>query len=346
MPLKFHYSLGSEMVLTDPGVGPLIADMKAAGVETVWLHGYFFGKLKDSPEDMAKAKKRLEAHGFEVNAISVPVGHPGNSLNPGSEQEYDVRIPETWKYRVDSGGNPVYHCACIDEQMLKDNKNAVSAIKDAGFREIFYDDDLRMGNFGARIEGCFCDECLETFNGRYGFNLKRDQLKHMVLNPSENKEVCGFWMDYNCEKVTNFLREVTLPGIRSGIMVMHYGDRRHGIDIEAIKRAVPGCFFRVGEGNFSAAAFNKPEGRQSLIDSVKTHMALVGDTGKCYSETTVFPANAMPPEMWVEKMRVEVKLGLKNLFLMSGLWVFPREYWAALATALPELRELEERVSA
>ncbi|GEM_PF-3923547 len=56
MSLKFNYSLGSGMVLTDPAVGQLIADMKAAGVGTVWLHGYFFGKLKDSPDDMAKAK--------------------------------------------------------------------------------------------------------------------------------------------------------------------------------------------------------------------------------------------------------------------------------------------------
>ena len=39
---------------------------------------------------------------------------------------------------------------------------------------------------------------------------------------------------FNSNKMTSFIAELNVPGTELGIMVMHYGDERHGIDIYSI----------------------------------------------------------------------------------------------------------------
>ena len=50
----------------------------------------------------------------------------------------------------------------------------------------------------------------------------------------------------------------------------------------------------------------------------------------------------MSPENWLHRIRLEIKLGLRNIFLMSGTWFFTEPYWNALAAELPRLNELSE----
>ena len=72
---------------------------------------------------------------------------------------------------------------------------------------------------------------------------------------------------------------------------------------------------------------------------MRDHLALIGDN-PAYSESTVFPAEALSPENLIDKIRLELSLGLRNIFLMSGTWFMSEPYWRAVAAALPELREL------
>lgn len=339
MELNFHYSTGAGNLLKPYDFKKRTEWMKEAGVGTVWLGAYYFGHFDSDIETLVRMKKALEECGFEVNAISVPVGHPGNSLDPVNQPDMDCSIPASWRYRVDAKGKPVHYCACVNEALLKDNTDAAAQLKQAGFKKVFYDDDLRMGNFGPQVQGCFCDDCIARFNDSFGYSLTRAELAVAVLAPQPG-EICENWIDYNCGKITGFMRCVAAAGPEPGIMVMHHGDRRHGIDIQAIKQAVPGCLFRVGEGNFNGREFTSPEGKESLARSVTGHMALVGDINKCYSESTVFPAHALSPAEWVNKIRLEIRLGLRNIFLMSGSWFLTEHYWSYLSLRLREFKEI------
>lgn len=85
------------------------------------------------------------------------------------------------------------------------------------------------------------------------------------------------------------MKATAVSGIQTGIMVMHDGDRRHGIDIPAIRRAVPDCLFRVGEGHFQDRSFERNADHAEEVGSIRAHMELIGNPEFCYSETTVFP---------------------------------------------------------
>jgi hypothetical protein len=157
------------------------------------------------------------------------------------------------------------------------------------------------------------------------------------------EEIREAWIQYNCDKLTDFMRDTQVPGMTGGIMVMHNGDRRHGISIPDIRSAVPGCMFRVGELHFDDASYTAPGGQESLAASVRAHMALIGDN-PVYSESTVFPAAALSPENLVHRIRLELSLGLRNIFLMSGTWYLSEPYWNALAENRAALEALADEL--
>ncbi len=324
--LKFHYFADVKKTLYDKEYEKSLALMKNAGVGTLWLFVSMTGRYLAECDEIIAAKRKLEDMGFETGALILPVGHPGNSLNP--EEEIELSLPRTWNYRVGADGNKEYFCACIDEVMTADNKKTVEFCREVGFTRLFFDDDLRLGNHGNRIRGCFCDRCLEKFARVAGKYYLREELSEACESGDALSEQ---WIDFNCKKLTNFMSEMAIPDIQIGIMVMHRGGRYHGIDIPSIKKAVPDCMFRVGELHFDDNSFEGDVGHADELDSMKTHMALAGDRELCYSETTVYPAKALSPENLIKKAELAIGLGIKNIFLMSGTWVMTDEYWHALA---------------
>ncbi len=337
MPISIHYDVSARDVLTHPDFPRRLNMIKRAGVQHLWLGGYFYGHHESEPEQLDRARKRILDEGFHTGVISLPVGHPGNSLNP-DDPTLDLAIHPEWRYRVGRQGKKEYFCACIDETMTRHNRAAAIEYAQMGFTRHFFDDDLRMGNWGNEVRGCFCDSCIEKFNHRTGMHLSRLQLSAAIDADPAVREA---WIQFSCDKLTSFMRDTVVPGMQSGIMVMHNGGRNHGISIPDIKMAVPGCLFRVGELHFDDASYTAPGGRESLSASVKNHLALIGDN-PAFSESTVFPAAALSPENWIDKLRLEITLGLRNIFLMSGTWFFTDPYWLALQRALPELNDLAD----
>lgn len=338
MSISLNYSVSARDVLTHPEIGARLRQMKRAGVEHVWLDGYFYGHHESELEQLYQARLRLLNEGFETGVISVPVGHPGNSLNP-DDPTLDLSIPPDWRYRVNRHGQKEYFSACIDETMTRHNHDAAMLYAQMGFTRHFLDDDLRLGNWGDQVQGCFCDRCIDVFNRHTGLQLTRQELAAACDSAPGMEPVREAWIRYNCDKVTDFVKTVQIPGMTGGVMVMHNGGRNHGISIPDIRRAVPGCMFRVGEMYFSDASFTQPGAQESLAGSVRSHLSLIGDN-PAYSETTVFPAAAMSPDNFLRRIRLELRLGLRNLFLMSGTWFFSDPYWNALSSARPELEAL------
>ncbi|MBQ7379517.1 MAG: hypothetical protein IJW70_07575 [Clostridia bacterium] len=73
--LHFHYDFEPKAILQAPNAAQRIAWMKQAGVQTVWLDCYTYGTWLAEPDEILQAKTLLEQHGFEVQALTVPVGH-------------------------------------------------------------------------------------------------------------------------------------------------------------------------------------------------------------------------------------------------------------------------------
>lgn len=337
MKLNFTYDLSPKRLLFDNTVSGSLDKMKKAGVETIYLFGYFHGSFESDPEYIAKAKKILEEEGFKTGVINIPLGHGGNALDP-SDSNVNLEIGKGWRMTMGADGMYRENTTCIDGIMIEDTKKANQVLNEIGFRNFMNDDDLRFGSWGPELQGCFCDYCMEEFYSIYPTKVSREEIVSM-----KDSDLTEAWISYQCNKIPRFLLETTPEDAINGIMIMHNGDRRHGIDIPLLRRLMPNnLVFRVGEAHFDDNTFTKGPGYDSVERSIKRHLALVGNNELCYSETTCYPANALSPENWIEKMKLEIKCGLRNLFLMSGIWFYEDPYWEALAKALPELRELAD----
>ena len=339
IPLEFHYDFLTSFVLTDPDFPRKIKLMQRAGVKTVWLDNYIYGEWQNSLEDCRRAKAMLEDEGFEVQAICVPLGHGGAALNGG--EDADPTLPPDFRNRVDAYGNRQGITTCVDDTVIAWYKEAVMIHKELGFTKLFYDDDLRMGSWGAHLQGCYCDRCLDRFYKKYP---QYDGISRETIagTATEGDALWNAWTDIQCDSVLRFLGETTPEGLTPGIMVMHNGDRRHGLDIPRIKASFPDALFRVGEGHFDDGSFAHPLCRPSIEACIHKHLSLIGAVGNAFSETTTYPVGALSPANWIEKMRWEIGCGLRNLFLMSGNVFLTDPYWEALIEARAELEALAE----
>ncbi len=341
--MRIHYCRSARSIIDD--TDRLLPVLKQAGVSQIWLGGSFSGKGRSAPDEVVEACAVLESLGFDAGASYIPVGHPGNSLNP-EDSTLDLRIADTWRYRINRHGEPVYYIGDIEAGMIADNVTAVQQMRDAGIVQHFMDDDLRTGNWGPEIQGCFCDDCIQEFRRYSGREVDREDLSRAIeaapVYDGGGRDLLRDWVAYQCHKVNTLMRAMALPGVELGLMVMHAGDERHGIDLHALRRMIPGLLVRVGEAHFSERDYGSPEGKAEELAGVLHHLNLVGRE-LAYSETTIFPPRALTPRSWVHKMRLALAAGLPNLFFMGGSWTIEGNYWEAEIGVLPGLRRFEER---
>ena len=325
--ISFNYFADVKRSLYDKEYIKLLPLINDAGVDTLWLFICNAGKYMATKDEIVKSKKFLESMGFKVNALISPVGHPGNSLNP-EDDALDLMLPSHWDYRVLLNGEKEYFCACINSVLIEDNRKVVELCRDLGFEYLFFDDDLRMGAHGDEIRGCFCSNCLKEFSEIVGENITLQMLNIAI---EQKNALSDKWIEYNCSKILKFMRETAVERINTGIMIMHNGGVNHGIDIKAIKQAVPNCIFRVGECHFDDVSFESDIDHKSERKSIKKHISAIGNLDVCYSETTVFPPNTLSPENLIKKIELAIAEGIYNIFLMSGTWVMTEKYWKAIA---------------
>ncbi|MDG0793880.1 hypothetical protein OMP38_25935 [Cohnella ginsengisoli] len=339
--MKLQYSMAHEPLLDAATRDDLIANIRRAGIEKIWIAGFFSGKMVDI-EELKQAKAFAELHGLEVGAVTIPIGHPGNALNP-EDPDLDLEIPKHWHYRVDIHGQTVYYCGAIDQCLIEDNGKAATQLRDAGFKEVFLDDDLRAGNFNEFIEGCYCDACVAEFNRAYGRQETRESLLvHMTQR--RNTAIMEDWVAFQCVKVTDVVKATDIEGVQPGIMVMHFGDERHGIDIPSIREQMPHALFRVGEYQFNDARFTTSHAKAEELLGILYHLSFI-DKKYAYSESTIFPPRSLKAHNLVYKAKLAIAAGLENVLFMSGTWVLDESYWQAIADALPVLRELDRETA-
>lgn len=335
--LHFHYDFIPGEILDPTTSQKRIELMKSVGVETVWLDVYAYGNVLATREETLAAKQLLESHGFCVQALTVPVGHGGGALNGGAG---DPGIPAHWQGRVAPDGQIVPFTSCVRcEAMIKESRAVAEELQDMGFTQLFYDDDLRVGPWGRALRGCCCDTCMQAFYQKYP-RYAHMTAPEIFATATEGDDLWNAWSDVQCDAILQFMQRTVPSGMTPGIMVMHNGDRRHGVDIARIKAAFPNLLVRVGEAHFEDASFTQAGAQQAIVCSIQTHLGLVGSVQNAFSESTVYPENALSPENLVQKLRVEIRAGLRNLYLMSGFFFLAEPYWQAIAAARPELEAL------
>ena len=79
--LHIQYDFIPSEILDPATSAQRIALMKAAGVETIWLDVYAYGNRLATKQEILDARALLERHGFEVQVVTVPVGHGGAALS-------------------------------------------------------------------------------------------------------------------------------------------------------------------------------------------------------------------------------------------------------------------------
>ena len=340
--LHFHYDFIPGEILDPATSAQRIAHMKAAGVQTVWLTAYAYGNLLATKEELIAAKCLLESHGFEVQALSVPVGHGGAAL---SGEAGDPGVPAHWQLRVNRDGQPMPFTSCVRcNAMLQESREVAESLRDLGFTKLFFDDDLRVGPWGPALQGCCCDACMHAFYTKYP-QYAHLSASEIFATATEGDALWNAWSDVQCDSVLEFMQKTVPDGMIPGIMVMHNGDRRHGVDIARIKSAFPNVLVRVGEAHFEDASFTQSGAREAILRSIGAHLHALGNVQNAFSESTVYPENALTPENLVQKLRIEIRAGLRNLFLMSGFFFFDDVYWQAVAAARPDLEELAQEAS-
>jgi len=333
---RYHISLQENAWLKNP---ELIGMMKEAGITDVWMASYLQGKWYRTPKELKKSANFLIANGFKAHVLTVPLGHPGNAIDPSDTSWSEKK--ENWKNACDYDGT-FYSGTSIHSPVIQDNINAHKLLSEEGFDKLFLDDDFRLAKSPGKIGGCFCNDCKEEFLETFGYgmddwNILLDSVKNR--NPTK---VLRSWIDQICEKEYNMfvaLQNAT-PQMEIGIMVMYLGSEKAGISLNKYSD-VP---FRVGELMFGDQSFGKIKGKTDELFSSLFHRRFVKPE-LAYSETTTYPENALSAKNMAAKLTISLISDVRNTMFMSGLNSFPVSYWETLSPAMKKSARLHEEIA-
>ncbi len=333
---RFHISLQAEAWLKNP---ELIDIMKKAGITDVWMGSYLQGKWFHTPKELRKSADFLKSKGLNAHVLTVPLGNPGNAIDPSDESWSEKK--ENWKNACDYDGS-LYSGTSIHSPVVEDNIEAHKLLAKEGFDILFLDDDFRLGKFPGKIGGCFCDDCKNEFLQKYNFSS--DDWKVLIESVEKRNptKVLRSWIEYICDKEYDMfaaLQKATLQ-MQVGIMVMYFGAEKSGIALDKY-RDVP---FRVGELMFGDKSFGKVKGKTDELFSSLFHMRFIKPK-LAYSESTTYPQDALSAINMAAKLSVSLLSDVRNTMFMSGLHPFPIEHWTTLAPAMKKSALLHKEIA-
>lgn len=333
---KYHISLQAEAWEKNP---ELIGLMKAAGITDVWMGSYLQGKWYKSPIELREKADFLISNGLQPHVLTVPLGHPGNAIDPSDPTWSEKK--QNWKNACDYDGS-LYSGTSIHDQIIKDNLIAHKSLAKEGFDKLFLDDDFRLAKYPGKIGGCFCEDCKNEFLENYNYNLKDwETLIESVKNRNPTK-ILKSWIDFICNKEYQMfaaLQKAT-PQMEIGIMVMYLGSEKAGIDLKKYQD-VP---FRVGELMFDDKGFDRIKGKTDELFSALFHRRFIKPE-LAYSETTAYPQDALSAKNMAAKLSISLLSDVRNTMFMSGLKTFPIAHWKTLAPAMKKSAELHQEIA-
>jgi len=306
-----------------------------SGITDIWMPVFLNGYWPYTFEDIRLWKKRFEQKGVEVHSLSVPFGHPGNSL--GGSPDFES-TPKHWPRGVDIDGNP-YSGTSVHSVITDENISVIQKVSTMGFKKLFLDDDFRLARTPGAIGGCFCGEHQKEFLGKYGYGEKDwEQLKQHIKDQNLDSRLKD-WINFNCDQLTGSFKkqQAAAPGVALGIMVMYLGSEKAGIRLSDYK----GSMLRVGELMFDDRSFAPVKGKTDELFSALFHRRFVSPE-MAYSETTAYPPDKLSAKNMAAKLHISTIADIRNTMMMSGLEPFPFSHWRTLGPAMKKAAALHE----
>ncbi len=310
--------------------------VRQAGVGTVWLAGFLYGHRPYSDEMLRCARAAVERAGMEAELITVPLGHPGNSLGlPDGNSP-----PSHWRSALRPDGTE-FTGTSLHAPATAENSAALDHLRTLGFRRAFLDDDFRLARGPGEIGGCFCAEHRGRFLRAGGY---ADRHWNELLDDVTQRRATPLlrsWLEFTGDELTAAFRTQAKAFHRGlGIMAMYLGAEKAGIRLKDYAR-VP---FRVGELMFDDRSFGPTKGKTDELFGALFHRRFA-DPERAFSETTAYPADRLSAANMAAKLAVSTLADVRHTMFMSGLTPFPREHWAVLGPAMRQHAALHATVA-
>ena len=332
----YHVCLAPPLIEREPELLDLV---RAAGVETVWLAGFFYGFRPYPTEQIIKAQKLAARAGLRAELITVPLGHPGDSLG-ARDGSFPLTPPKHWRLGERFDGKR-FAGTSLHPPATEENAAALRELRRLGFRRAFVDDDFRLARGPGEIGGCFCAEHRMAFLRKHGYGEMRWDELLGDIRARQLTKLLRLWVDDNCNQLTaSFRAQQRAFDGRFGNMIMYLGSEKAGIRLRDYRR-VP---VRVGELMFDDASFGRVKGKTDELFSVLFHRRFV-EPDRAFSETTAYPADKLSAANLAAKLTVSTIADVRHTMFMSGLTPFPRAHWATLGPAMREQARLHKLVA-
>lgn len=333
---SFHVSLSPAVVEANPD---LLAIVREAGVSTVWLAGYFYGHQPYSDDLLRRARDRVTRAGLEAQLITVPLGHPGDSLG-AMDGDFPLTPPSRWR----SGQRPdgkTFAGTSLHPPATEENAAALRRLRRLGFRQGFVDDDFRLARGPGEIGGCFCANHRARFLRAGGYADSRWEELLGDVAARRLTPLLRAWLNLTCDELSaSFRAQCRAFGGDLGIMVMYLGAEKAGIRLKDYRR-VP---FRVGELMFDDGSFGSVKGKTDELFSALFHRRFV-DPERAFSETTAYPANRLSAANMAAKLVISTLADVRHTMFMSGLTPFPAGHWSVLGPAIRQQARLHTEIA-
>ncbi|HRP33268.1 MAG TPA: hypothetical protein PKV73_15320 [Agriterribacter sp.] len=332
----FAVCINPDLILKDPDMLNLLSD---AGISAIWIATYFYGYWPYDVEKIARARKLVMKKGMKAFAITIPFGHPGDSLNAGDEQ-FPLISPSHWPRSTSIDGK-LYAGTSVNELVNTENAKALKQVSTLGFGQCMMDDDFRIARLPGVIGGSFDNTTRNQFLKEGGYsenswntlleNIRERKLTPMVRN----------WIEGYCDQLTHSyqVQQKAFDG-DLGFMVMYLGAEKAGIRLADFKNVS----MRVGEAHFSDKSFATPRGWTNELFSVLFHRRFIKPE-KAWSETTAFPANELSAAHMAAKLIISTIADVRHTLFMSGLEPIPETHWSTLSAAVKMQRSYHKRIA-
>jgi hypothetical protein len=332
----FHLSIAIEAFEADPDLIPTLA---RAGVGHIWLAPFFSGYWHYSIEKVNAWRDRLEAAGFQVHLITIPLGHPSFTA---AAPDYMPKMDMSRRKPALTVDGRTFYGVSLHPPTCEENVAAMPILKQARPGTVFLDDDFRLALGPGTIGGCFCDEHKNAFLRKCGYGEQEWQELREAVIARRLTPVVAQWVDFTCDGLTGCFRAqqaAAAPEMQLGIMVMYLGAEKAGIRLGDYA----GVPMRVGELMFDDTSFAPVKGKTNELFSVLFHRRYVMP-GQAYSETTAWPAEKLSANNMAAKLVTSTIADVRNTMFMSGIRPFPSTHWATLAPAMREQAFTHRRV--
>ena len=179
----------------------------------VWLFTYYcypsLQKHKEKAQSYAKLVELLKNEGFTVSLqLSNSLGH-GQFVMAGDFSGVLGEGCPPIERMVGPDGAFCDYCYCWRGKNFKSYVKQVLAmyadvVKPTRF---WVDDDFRAWNHKPVSFGCYCDDCIKTFNEKHGYSFTREELVEQIKF-AEDKTIRGQYVEFIREGMSQMAREM------------------------------------------------------------------------------------------------------------------------------------------